>query len=308
VRVVFLGNDVWSVPALVALDAARPTLDLVAIVTRPPRPGRRGAGPAPTPVAEAARRFGLPMLETPTVRTGESLERLRSTSPDVLAVVAYGELLTTEVLSTARLGGVNLHFSLLPRWRGASPVQHAILAGDERTGATTMLIDEGLDTGPLLDTVEEPILPEDDAGSLGDRLSSIGADLLVSSIGRLADGRIQPRPQRGAATLAPKLGAEDRRLVWSETAAALVRRVRAFAPEPGASTSFRGRAIKILRARDVGAGGEPGSIVTVDDEGFVVAAREGGVRPLLLVPAGRTPMSAADFARGAKPRVGERLG
>jgi len=239
---------------------------------------------------------------------GEGLARLRSASPDVLAVVAYGELLTAEVLGTARLGAVNLHFSLLPRWRGASPVQHAILAGDERTGATTMLIDEGLDTGPLLDAVEEPILAGDDAGSLGERLASIGANLLVSSIGGLADGRIQPRPQRGRATLARKLGAEDRRLVWSETAAVLVRRVRAFAPTPGASTSFRGDALKILRAREVATGGEPGSIVTADDEGFEIAAGEGGVRPLLLVPAGRSPMSAADFARGAKPRIGERLG
>jgi methionyl-tRNA formyltransferase len=222
--------------------------------------------------------------------------------------VADGEILTADVLGVAGWGAVNLHFSLLPRWRGAAPVQHALLTGDERTGVTTMLIDEDLDTGPILESVEEPIRPDDDAGSLGQRLASMGATLLVSSIEGLAVGRVRAHPQIGEVTLAPKIGAADRQLAWAETATRLVRRIRALGPAPGAATSFRGEALKILRAEEERATGEPGSIVRVDRDGFVVAAGEGAVRPVLVVAAGRLRMTAAEFARGAKPRVGERLG
>lgn len=308
VRVAFLGNDVWSVPSLEALHDASDRIMLTLVVTRDPRPGRRGSGPVPTPVARAARERTVPLVETPTVRSGAGLERLRAARPDALAVVAYGELLTPEVLQVAELGAVNVHFSLLPRWRGAAPVQHALLAGDERTGVTTMLIDEGLDTGPVLERVEEPVLSEDDAGTLGERLASIGAGLLVSSIEGLASGRLWGRPQSGEATPAPKIGASDRALDWTEPSGDLLRRIRALSPTPGATTSFRGRELKILRANAEDATGEPGSIVRVDDTGFAVAAGEGGLRPSVVVPAGRSRMPAADFTRGARPRVGERLG
>jgi methionyl-tRNA formyltransferase len=307
VRVAFLGNDPWSVPSLKALHGSADGLELALVVTRDARPGRRGAGTVPTLVADAARPLGIPVVETPSVRSGPGLDALRAARPEVLAVVAYGELLTADVLGVAALGAVNLHFSLLPRWRGAAPVQHALLAGDERTGVTTMLIDEGLDTGPILERVEEPILADDDAGSLGGRLASIGATLLVSSIEDLAAGRTRVHPQIGEVTLAPKIRAADRRLVWAETAGALIRRIRALAPEPGASTPFRGEGLKILRAEEETVTGEAGSIVRVDDAGFVIATAAGGLRPLVVVPHGRSRMPAADFARGARLRVGERL-
>jgi len=307
VRVAFLGNDPWSVPSLNALHEAADGLDLALVVTRDPRPGRRGAGPVPTPVADAARLLGIPVVETQSVRSGPGLDGLRADRPDVLAVVAYGEILTVDVLRVAGLGAVNLHFSLLPRWRGAAPVQHALLAGDERTGVTTMLIDEGLDTGPILERVEEPILSDDDAGSLGERLASIGAALLVSSIEGLAAGYARPHPQIGEATLAPKIGAADRQLAWAEPAGALIRRIRALAPEPGASTPFRGDRLKILKAEEEAVTGEAGSVLRVDEAGFVIGTGAGGLRPLVVVPYGRSRMLAADFARGARLRVGERL-
>jgi methionyl-tRNA formyltransferase len=308
IRVVFLGNDAWSVPPLIALVDAAPRIEVVLVATRHPRPGRRGSGPVPTPVGELARRRGLPLLETPTVRTGSGAARLRDAGADLLVVVAYGELLPPEVLRLASIGAMNLHFSLLPRWRGAAPVQHAILAGDETTGVTTMMMDEGLDTGPILEQWEEAIRPDDDAGSLGARLSTIGGALLIGSIERLVEGSVVARAQTGTPTTAPRLTAPDRALDWSEDAEALVRRIRALAPVPGATTRFRGAPLKVLRAEPVVGSGPAGVLSTVDREGVVVAAGRGAVRLLEVAPAGRPRMSGADLARGSRLEPGERLG
>jgi methionyl-tRNA formyltransferase len=307
VRVVFLGSDAWSVPSLVSLFAD-PEVDVVLVVTRAPHPARRGGAPVRTPVADMASGTGLALTETPTVRRGEGFEQLRAAAAEMLAVVAYGELLTPEVLGLAPVGAVNLHFSLLPRWRGAAPVQRAILAGDRSTGVTTILMDEGLDTGPVLQQREEPILEVDDAGSLGGRLADRGAALLVESLLRFARGELAPAPQVGAATLAPKVTAEDRVLRWDEPATASVRRVRAFAPAPGATTRFRDAPFKILRAETLPAAGSPGEVVDVDADGFVIATVDGGFRPLEVAPAGRARMSGHAFARGARLRPGERFG
>ena len=306
-RLVFLGNDRWSVPSLRALASS--THGVVRVVTRVPRPAGRGNGLTPTRVANAAREAGLPLLEVETVKEGPGLDALRADAPDALVVVAYGEILPGPVLDVPRVAPVNLHFSLLPLLRGASPVQTALLEGAEETGVTTIVMDAGMDTGPVLLQRPEPVRPDDDAGSLGDRLAEIGAAVLVETIDRLSEGGVEPSPQDEArATLTRLLGADDRILRWSESAQTLVNRTRAMAPEPGATTRFRDEALKVLRARMVDATGDPGTISSVDAEGFVVATADGGFRPLELAPAGRKRMRAADFVNGYRPELGERLG
>ncbi len=309
VRVAFLGNDPWSVPTLDRL-ALSADVDVVLVVTNPPRPAGRGSRLTATAVADAARSLAFPLEERETTRDDGFLERLRALSLDVSIVVAYGELLSSEVLSAPRLGSVNVHLSLLPRWRGASPVQHAILAGDPVTGVTLMQMDEGLDTGPVLARGEEPIGSDDDAGSLGARLAGIGAEMVARLLPDLAAGRVTSRPQEGVATFAPKLGAVDRVIDWSRPADELVRRVRAFAPDPGATTRFRGEDLKILRAAVAGPEEEeePGAIMRVDRRGVVVAAGSGTIILLEVAAAGRRRMPAADWAHGVRDLTGERLG
>jgi methionyl-tRNA formyltransferase len=304
---VFLGNDRWSVPSLRAIAASGHRV--IRVVTRVPKPAGRGNALTPTPVASAAREADLPLLEVETVKEGPGLDALRADAPDVLVVVAYGEILPPRVLSLSIVAPVNLHFSLLPRFRGASPVQTALLEGVRETGVTTIVMDEGTDSGAVLLQRPEPVRPDDDAGSLGDRLAEAGAGLLVESLERLAAGDVEPTPQdESRATFTTPIRAADRILRWDAPARALVNRVRAMAPEPGASTAFRGEPLKVLRAETTDAGGEPGTIAAVDADGFVVATADGGLRPLELAPAGRKRMRGADFVNGYRPAAGERLG
>jgi len=305
--VTFLGNDRWSVPALEALAAS--SHELAGVVTTSPKPAGRGDELTPTAVAQAARALGLPLAEVDTVKTGPGFKALAATTPQVLAVVAYGELLPPNVLRVPTIAPVNLHFSLLPELRGASPVQTALLLGLERTGVTTIVMDQGLDTGPVILQRAEPIGPADDAGSLGARLAVIGGALLVESIDMLGERPVAPSAQDDSmATFAPRFGPQDRVLDWSNPAPILVNLCRALSPEPAATTRFRGEGLKVFRAEAVVATGEPGTIVAVDAGGFVVATAEGGFRPLEVGPAGRRRMTVADFAHGAHPAVGERLG
>lgn len=306
-RVAFLGNDAWSVPSLEAL--ADSVHHVSVVVTAAPKPAGRGNELSPTPVAEAARSLDLPLAEVETVKTGLGFKRLAASAPDVLAVVAYGELLPPNVLHMPAIAPVNLHFSMLPALRGASPVQAALLLGLDRSGVTTIMMDRGLDTGPIVLQRAEAIDPDDDAGTLGVRLAAAGALVLIDTIGMLAAGGVAPRPQDDRlATYAPKLGPDDRILDWSNAAPLLVNLCRALSPEPAAITSFRGADLKIFRAEAVDATGEPGRIVDVSKAGVVVATAEGGFRPLALAPAGRKHMSGADFVNGVRPEVGERLG
>jgi methionyl-tRNA formyltransferase len=318
VRVAFLGNDPWSVPPLRAL-VDRGDVEVGLVITNPPRPAGRGSVPTPTAVAAAAHDAGLPLIQPDGVRFGEGLEALRGLVPDAIVVVAYGELLTDEVLRIPRLGCVNVHFSLLPRWRGAAPVQRAILEGDEATGITVMLMDEGMDTGPILAIAETPIGPDEDAGSLGARLAELGAPLLVETLRALEAGTVEPRPQDPAsATYAPRPKPEERVIDWTAGAAAIVRRIRAFAPEPGATTKFRGHPLKVLRAdwhpvldsmpapRPMP---EPGRLAMDATSGIPCVDVDGTrVRLLEVAPAGRRRMSGAEWVRGARIRPGERLG
>jgi methionyl-tRNA formyltransferase len=304
-RVAFLGNDPWSVPALAAVSAS--SHQVTAVLTRTPRPAGRRRRPRPTAVAEATRALGLPLHEVETVKAGPGLEALRRAESHALVVVAYGEILPGEVLALPSVAPVNVHFSLLPALRGANPVARAILEGLRVTGVTTMRMDEGLDTGPILLQREEPIHDEDDAGSLGIRLAELGGRLLVETLDGLAAGRIPERAQDDAgATMAPRFGPEEEWLDWNEPAQDVWRRIRALAPQPGGRARFRQRVVKVLGGRPVPGSGPAGQVVEAR-RGLVVAAGTGAVALEEVLPEGRRRMSGAEFARGQRIEPGERL-
>jgi methionyl-tRNA formyltransferase len=309
-RVAFLGNAPWSVPSLKAVAASGHPLVLVA--TRDARPAGRGRALRRTPVAEASDLLELPLIETPTVKHGVGFDALVASSPDVLAVVAYGEILPAAVLAVPGILPVNVHFSLLPRWRGAAPVQRAIMAGDDATGVTTMRITAGLDEGPVLLRSETRISPDEDAGSLGGRLAEIGGALLVDTLDGLASRSLVERPQDAdSATYAARPSPQERRIDWSRTPRDVVRRIRALAPVPGAVTSLRGRNLKVLRAAVAsedadGAGSLHGQLVEAGPR-LVVRADGGAVELLELAPEGRKRMTGAEFVRGHRPRPGDLL-
>ncbi len=294
-------------PSLESLaDSSHP---VVRVLTRSPRPVRRGSGTEPTPVAAAARELSVPVVETASAAGLDGVAAIDDAGPDVLVVVAFGEILPPAVLGLAPRGAVNVHFSLLPHYRGATPVQHALLDGLEETGVTTMLLDAGMDSGPILLQRRVPVGEADDAGALGERLASVGGELLVATLDAMATGGLEPREQDpGAATLARKLTAADRVLDWSLSASQIVSRVRAFAPEPGARTRYRGSDLKVLRAEVARGSGAPGSLRFPAEGEPVVAAGNGAVRLLEVAPAGRKRMDAGAFWRGARPRAGEALG
>jgi methionyl-tRNA formyltransferase len=314
-RVAFLGNDAWSVPSLRTLAAAD-DIEVDLVLTNPPRPAGRGSQMTATAVADAARELDLPLLEAERVRDGAGFDALDALEPDAIVVVAYGEILTPDVLDIPRLGALNVHFSVLPRWRGAAPVQRAILEGDEVTGVTVMLMDEGLDTGPILLTAETPIAEDEDAGSLGARLADTGALSLVEALRGLDGGSLEPRSQDHAAvTFAPKLLPDERTIDWSQPADAIVRRVRAFAPDPGAVTTFRAGRLKVLRAvrRPIGryvlaAIPKRGEIrIHENDTPVVHGVGADAVDLLEVAPAGRKRMTGAEWARGVRIQPGEQL-
>jgi len=311
VRIAFLGNDPWSVPALEAI-AGEPDLEPVIAVTNEAKPAGRGSRVTRTAVADAADRLGVPLVEAAGIRAGAGFEALVSAAPDVIAVVAYGEILVRDVLELPPHGAINLHFSLLPRWRGAAPVQHALLAGDVSTGVTVMRMDEGLDTGPILNQLVEEIRPDDDAGSLGARLAHVGGMLLAGVLRVIPAGRLPARPQDDRlATSAPRLRTDDRVIDWTGPTEAIVRRVRALAPQPGATTTFRSEPMKVLVAaagREPTIEGIPGAILASDDRGVEVASGSGTVRLVEVAVTGRRRMPAAEWARGARFERGERLG
>jgi methionyl-tRNA formyltransferase len=307
-RVVFLGNAKWSVPSLEAIAGSSHDLSLV--LTRTPRLGGRGNKPLPTAVSEAARRLDLPLREVDTVKSGPGFDAIAEAEPDVLAVVAYGEIVSKTVLALPSIAPVNVHFSLLPQLRGAAPVQHAIMRGVEITGVTTIRMDEGMDTGPILLQSEEQVRPQDDARALGDRLAVIGGRLLVQTLDGLGAGSIPDRAQdQASATFAPKLKPEDRIIDWSRSAEEILRQVRALAPEPAAATTYRGRNLKILRAsQGTAPASRPGRLALT--EGWPAVTAGDGV-PVVLEEVqleGGRRMPGAAFARGHPPGIDERLG
>jgi methionyl-tRNA formyltransferase len=277
-------------------------------VTQPDRPhGRSRSRLVEPPVKLAAQRAGIPVLQPERPVGDVFLASLRRLDPDIGVVVAYGHILRRELLTLPPRGMINVHASLLPRFRGAAPIQHAILAGDDITGVTIMRMEEGLDSGPVLDRREVPIAEDETSGALSSRLAELGAGALVHTLARLAQGTIHGEPQDAAkATYAPKLDRNSARLDWTRPPVALARQVRAFDPAPGAWTNHAGEPLKLFRPTLLDLRGEPGTVLAVSDQ-LVVAAGDGSVALGEVQPAGKTRLSAADWIRGRGISVGERL-
>ena len=301
-RIVFAGTPAPALPSLSRLIDS-PHHDVIAVITRPDAAAGRRAKPAPSPVAQLACDAGVPVLRPGSPNTPEFVAELSALEPDCCAVVAYGALLGAELLAVPRHGWVNLHFSLLPAWRGAAPVQAAIAAGDTVTGATTFLIEPALDTGPVFGITTETIRPTDTAGDLLDRLAVSGAALLEATMDGIADGSLTPVAQSGdGVSIAPKITVEQARVRWELPAQVVDRHIRAVTPNPGAWTTIGEQRIKLGPVTvDVGRDAlEPG-VIAVDRAAVRVGT---GSLPVLLgtvQPPGRKPMAAADWARGARP-------
>lgn len=307
-RVAFFGSPDFAVPTLTALIESpyRPCV----VVTQPDRPAGRGRTPRPSAVKVVARAAGIDVLQPDRLRDPEATAALASYGPELQVIAAYGQILRPDVLALPRFGTLNVHASLLPRWRGASPVAAAILAGDAKSGATIMLVDAGEDTGDILTTRAEPIRPDDDAGSLGDRLAALGASLLLETIPAWLAGEIAPRPQdTSRATRARRLRKTQGRIDWTRPAAEIARQVRAFSPWPGATTRLRSDDLRIWRARAEGAGAAepPGTVIGVG-ETIDVATGDGLLRVERLQRAGKRAMDAHAFALGERGLAGQRLG
>ncbi len=308
-RVGFAGTPVFARAALAAILAAGFPVPLV--LTQPDRPQGRGLAVLPLPVKALALAHGIRVLQPASFQTDAVQAEVAAFALDVLVVAAYGLILPPAVLAWPRHGALNIHASLLPRWRGAAPIQRAILAGDTTTGVTIVQMDTGLDTGPMIDAVEVPIGPRDTAGELHDRLAAAGADAIVAALERLArDGALAaaPQPPRGV-TYAAKVTRADAAIDWTKPAAAIDRQVRAFAPVPGAHATFRGQPLKIWTARPAltVAGAPPGAIAATGRDGIDVACGEGALRILVVQPAGGKRMPAAAFAAGRALAAGARF-
>ena len=295
-RVLFAGTPAVAVPSLDALTKAG--FDVVAVLTRPDAPVGRKRVLTPSPVAARAMELGIEVIRAAKV-DADTTARIAEFAPDVAAIVAYGGIVPKAALGVPRHGWVNLHFSLLPAWRGAAPVQRSIIAGDDVTGAVTFQLEEGLDTGPVFGTLTEAIRPEDTAGDLLERLSISGAVLLNQTLSAIDAGQAAPQPQNGEISLAPKLTLDDGRLDWQQPALALNRRARGVTPEPGAWTTLEGQRVKLepvaLRpeVKDL----HPGSI-RVEGKSVLVGTGSHAVELGRIQPAGKKMMSSADWARG----------
>ncbi|MGK5444490.1 methionyl-tRNA formyltransferase [Micromonospora sp. URMC 105] len=306
-RLIFAGTPAVAVPALAAVAASGH--ELLAVVTRPDAPAGRGRGLVRSPVGAWADEHGIEVLTPAKPREPEFLDRLRELAPDCVPVVAYGALVPPVALEVPRHGWINLHFSLLPAWRGAAPVQHAVLHGDELTGASVFQLEQGLDTGPVYGTLTDEIRPTDTSGDLLERLAHSGAGLLVAVLDAIEAGsaRAEPQPTDGV-SLAPKLTVEDARVRWTDPAFAVDRRIRACTPAPGPWTTFRGDRVKLGPVTPVGNGPElkPGELLVEKSRVLAgtatVPVQLGEVRA-----AGKKAMSASDWARGVRVGAGEVL-
>jgi methionyl-tRNA formyltransferase len=304
-RVVFAGTPEVALPSLHAV--AESAHDLVGVVTRPDAPTGRGRRVAPSPVAEAAEELGVPVLKPDHPREPEFQDALRALAPAACPVVAYGALVPQSALDIPEHGWVNLHFSLLPAWRGAAPVQHSIWAGDDVTGATTFRIVKELDAGPTFGVMTETIRPTDTAGDLLGRLAEGGAGLLVATLGGIADGSLEARPQpEDGVSLAPKITVDDARVDWAQPAARVDRQVRACTPAPGAWTTYDGERLKLGPVTPADGALPPGELVA-GKTAVVVGTGTTAVRLGEVQAVGKRPMPAADWARGLRLRGGEVL-
>jgi methionyl-tRNA formyltransferase len=307
-RVVFMGTPEFAVPALVVLDQHH---QVVGVVTQPDRPTGRGRKLLPSPIKKVALERGLEVLQPPSLHPSDVVQHLVDWRPDVIVVAAFGQILRPEVLALPPRGCLNIHASLLPHYRGAAPIPAAILAGDDKTGVTIMLMDASLDTGPILDQVETPIGPRDTTASLTDRLARMGATRLIESLPAWLQGRLAPQPQEDAlATYCHPLRKEDGRLDWTRSASYLDRQVRANDPWPGTFTTWQGQRLKVLQARpapDWPGTDEPGLVIAQDASAGVVTG-EGLLELLEVQLAGKRAMEVEAFLRGQQTFVGSMLG
>ncbi|MGN6751570.1 MAG: methionyl-tRNA formyltransferase [Intrasporangium sp.] len=312
-RVVFAGTPDVAIPSLDAIVAS--SHEVVAVVTRPDAPAGRGRHLEPSPVRRRADELGIPVLTPPSAKDADFLDELTRLAPDLCAVVAYGNLITQAGLDIPLHGWVNLHFSILPAWRGAAPVQHAIMSGDEMIGATTFRLERGMDTGPVYGIMTEPIRPEDTAGDLLERLARGGAGLLVATIDGIESGGLVPKPQPAeGVSLAPKIEVEDARVRWDRPAFVIDRHIRGCTPAPGAWTTLGGERLRLgpvglAPSAEVPADGPlaPGALLVTKRAVFVGTATD-AVRLGTVQARGKRPMPAADWARGTRIEPGERLG
>ena len=303
-RVVFAGTPDFSVPCLEACRASG--AEVVAVYTQPDRPAGRGRKLTPSPVKQAAETAGIPVEQPESLKSAEAQAALAAYAPDLMVVVAYGLILPRKVLAIPRLGCWNVHASLLPRWRGAAPIQRAILAGDAESGVDLMQMEAGLDTGPVLLERRTPISRDDTGGSLHDRLAALGADVLAEGLARVMAGDVlasHAQPQEGV-TYAHKLDKAEARLDFARPAIELERQVRAFDPWPVAEGDVAGETLRIWAARAVDGqpGAVPGSVLNMTRDGIDIACGEGALRVTALQRAGGKRITAADYLNAAKTR------
>jgi methionyl-tRNA formyltransferase len=302
-RVLFYGTPAFALPTLRALLARH---RVVAVVTQPDRPAGRGQRVEGSPVKAVALEQGIPVLQPARLRDPGWPDRLAEHAPEVAVVVAFGQILPDTVLRVPPRGSINVHASLLPRYRGAAPIAWAIVRGERETGVTTFQMDAGMDTGPILLQRATGIGPEETAGELGARLATLGAEVLLETLDRL--DTLAPEPQdAGVATLAPRLRKEDGLLDWTQPAASLVARVRGLNPWPGAATAGPGGRLVLWRARAIAGRGEPGALALADGR-LVVGTGAGLLEPLEVQPENRRPMSWNAYLRGARLGPGASLG
>jgi methionyl-tRNA formyltransferase len=307
VRIVFAGTPEFAERALARLLDAKHEVALV--LTQPDRPSGRGLRFTQTPVKRLAVARGIEVYQPESLKTPEQTARIAAAAPEAIVVAAYGLILPQALLELAPLGAINIHASLLPRWRGAAPIQRALMAGDGETGITIMQMDSGLDTGPMLLQRAIAIEPADDAGSLHDKLAALGAEMIVEVLAALRRGPMQATPQPAAGvSYAHKLRKEDTVLDWSRSAQALARQVRALRPAPGAVSALGADVVKIWDAEPVDGTGLPGQVVAVGDAAITVACGSKALAIRRLQRAGGKPLDADAFLRGRPVAVGERLG
>jgi len=312
-RIVFCGTPAFAVPSLVRL-IAQPEFEIVGVVTQPDRPRGRGRQIAVSAVKSAAAEAGIPIYQPEKIRSDEAYEYFRYLAPDVVVIIAYGQIISPRLIAIPRLGWINVHASLLPKYRGAAPINWAIINGETRTGVTTMQIDAGLDTGDMLLKYETAIGVDETAPELTVRLSEAGAPLIVETLQKLDRGEITPTPQDNSqATVAPVLKKDDGKIDWQLSARKIYNRIRGLQPWPGAFTTFRGRNCQIWGKplKPVAAGGEPGIILSTQEDGLLVICG-GPIASVLRVEhiqmEGRNRVTDFEFMRGARIELGERFG
>lgn len=305
-KIIFMGTPDFAVPTLRALIEQH---TVTAVVTQPDRPAGRGAEVQMSPIKRVALEHGIPILQPEKIRRKDSIEELRQYQADLYVVAAFGQILPQTVLDIPPYGSINVHASLLPRWRGAAPIQAVIRAGDSESGVTIMKMDAGLDTGPMLSKGGVPIMPDETGQSLHDKLATVGASLLLSTLPGYFSGAIQPHPQpEEGVTFAPRIEKEEGVIDWTQPALVIERLVRAFTPWPGTFTDWDGKMLKIIRGQAVDTGSDEPGLVSLDAfDQVAIGTGSGLFFPTVVQLAGKKTTPIGDFVRGYPTFIGARL-